>query len=226
MTEGEKVYINPEETLKFTENGGSYKVEMLPKHELYYTIRHKFGGSVEDPKCMDYNSWITSGVHVSKNSRLSNTQIYGESNNELNKGSIWVSDNSTLTDCIIEAGGCYLNRLKRCNLSGVKSSGSFGREAAGLEFRDVSMIGNILISTIGRGRLLRMNSVDARGILRLSLVQADKSKVEIIDSIFNGNIMLELDAESWDTDVHIKDCGFTGDLIVSVKENLENKWHK
>jgi hypothetical protein len=38
--------------------------------------------------------------------------------------------------------------------------------------------------------------------------------------------MLELDAESWDTDVHIKDCGFTGDLIVSVKENLENKWHK
>lgn len=223
---GEKVYINPEETLKFTENGGSYKVEMLLKHELYYTIRHKFGGSVEDPKCMNYNSWITSGVHISKDSRLSNTQIYGESSDELNRGSLWVSDNSTLTDCIIEAGGCYLNRLKRCNLSGVKSSGSFGREAAGLEFRDVSMIGNILISTIGKGRLLRMNNVDARGVLRLSLVQADKSKVEITDSIFNGNIILDIDAPDWNSPVYIKDCGFSGNLIVDVKESLENKWQK
>lgn len=221
----EEVYINPEETLKFTKDVNSYKVEMLPKHELFRAILHKFGGRVEDPKCMDYNSWVSSGVFVGKDSKLSNTQLYSGAHDSLSIGALQVTD-STLTDCIIETGELFYSLINRCNLSGLKSSGSFGRDAAGLEFSDVSMIGDILTSTVGKGVLLRMNNVDVRGLLRLDLKQTEKSIIYVKGSIFNGNVMLTVDVDTKDAEVHITDCGFTGNLIVDVKENLENKWHK
>lgn len=221
----EEVYINPEETLKFTKDVNSYKVEMLPKHELFRAILHKFGGRVEDPKCMDYNSWVSSGVFVGKDSKLSNTQLYSGAHDSLSIGALQVTD-STLTDCIIETGELFYNLINRCNLSGLKSSGSFGRDAAGLEFSDVSMIGDILTSTVGKGVLLRMNNVDVRGLLRLDLKHTEKSIIYVEGSIFNGNVMLTVDVDTKDTEVHITDCGFTGNLIVDVKENLENKWHR
>ena len=224
MTE-EKVYINPEETLKFTENGGSYKVEMLPKHEFFRAVLHKFGGRVEDPKCMDYNSWITSGVFVGRDSKLTNTQLYSENQDHLNKVGALQVINSKLTDCIIEAGELFYSLIEGCNLSCLKVYGSLGRTSTGMEFKDVSMIGDILISTVGH-RLLRIKNVDVRGLLRLDLKQNEQSVVYIEDSIFNGNIILDIDAPDWNSHVHIKDCGFSGNLIVDVKESLENKWQK
>lgn len=221
----EEVYINPEETLKFTKDVNSYKVEMLPKHELFRAVLHKFGGRVEDPKCMDYNSWVTSGVFVGKDSKLYNTQLYSGAHDNLSIGALQVTD-STLTDCIIETGELFYSLINRCNLSGLKSSGSFGRDAAGLEFNDVSIIGDVLTSTVGKGGLLRMNNVDVRGLLRLVLKQTEKSIIYVEGSIFNGNVMLTVDVDTKDIEVHITDCGFTGNLIVDVKENLENKWHK
>ena len=221
----EEVYINPEETLKFKRDGGSYTVEMLPKHEFFRAVLHKFGGRVEDPKCMDYNSWITSGVFVGKDSKLTNTQLYSENQNHLNKVGALQVTNSKLTDCIIEAGELFYSLIEGCNLSCLKVYGSLGRTSTGMEFKDVSMIGDILISTIGH-RLLRMKNVDVRGLLRLDLVQNEQSVVYVEDSIFNGNVMLTIDAPRFDTDVHITDCGFTGNLIVDVKDSIEKKWHK
>ena len=221
----EEVYINPEETLKFKRDGSSYTVEMLPKHEFFRAVLHKFGGRVEDPKCMDYNSWITSGVFVGKDSKLTNTQLYSENQDHLNKVGALQITNSKLTDCIIEAGELFYSLIEGCNLSCLKVYGSFGRSSTGMEFKDVSMIGDILISTIGH-RLLRMKNIDVRGLLRLDLVQNEQSVVYVEDSIFNGNVMLTIDAPRFDTDVHITDCGFTGNLIVDVKDSIEKKWHK
>lgn len=219
----EEVYINPNETLRFTKDNDSYDVEMLPKHELYKAVKDRFGGKVEDPKCLDSNSWITSGVYVSKDSRLHNTQIYSKAEGILNIGSLRVTDSSTLVDCVIIAGEHFYNRIRLCNLSSLNVMGVSEEFTTGIELGSVNMIGSMSISSIG-GRLIRMVNVDASGVLRINLARNDGSIVEITDSIFNGNIILDIDAPDWNEHVHIKDCGFAGNLIVDVKENLEKLW--
>lgn len=219
----EEVYINPDETLKFTKENQDYNVEMLPKHELYEAVKNKFGGKVEDPKCLDNNSWITSGVYVSKNSRLHNTQIYSKAEGLLNLGSLHVTDSSTLVDCVIIAGEYFYNKISLCNLSSLNIMGVSEEFTTGIELGSVNMIGSMSISSIG-GRLIRMVNVDAGGLLRINLTRNDGSIVEITDSIFNGNIILDIDAPDWNDNVYIRDCGFSGNLIVDVKENLEKLW--
>ena len=221
----EEVYINPDETLKFTKENQDYNVEMLPKHELYGAVKNKFGGKVEDPKCLDNNSWITSGVYVSKNSILHNTQIYSKAEGLLSLGSLHVTDSSTLVDCVIEAGEYFYNKISLSNLSGLIVMGTAEEFSTGIELGSVSMIECMSISSIG-GRLIRIVNVDASGVLRIGLARNNGSVVEITDSIFNGNIILDIDAPDWNSHVHIKDCGFSGNLIVDVNENLENEWRR
>lgn len=221
----EEVYINPDETLKFTKENQDYNVEMLPKHELYKAVKDKFGGKVGDPKCLDSNSWITSGVYVSSSSRLHSTQIYSKANGLLSLGSVHITDNSTLVDCVIEASEYFYNKITLSNLSGLIVMGTAEEFSTGIELGSVSMIGCMSISSIG-GRLIRIVNVDASGVLRIGLARNDGSVVEITDSIFNGNIILDIDAPDWNSHVHIKDCGFSGNLIVDVKESLENKWQR
>lgn len=219
----EEVYINPDETLKFTKENQEYNVEMLPKHELYKAVKDKFGGKVGDPKCLDSNSWITSGVHVSSSSRLHGTQIYSKANGLLSLGSVHITDNSTLVDCVIEASEYFYNKIALSNLSGLIVMGTAEEFTTGIELGSVNMIGSMSISSIG-GRLVRMVNVDAGGLLRINLARNDGSIVEITDSIFNRNIILDIDAPDWNEHVYIKDCGFSGNLIVDVKENLEKLW--
>lgn len=222
----EEVYINPDKTLRFIkEEPELYRVEMLPKHELYKAVKDKFGGKVGNPKCLDSNSWITSGVHVSSSSRLHGTQIYSKANGLLSLGSVHITNNSTLVDCVIEANEYFYNKITLSNLSGLMVIGTAEEFSTGIELGSVSMIGCMSISSIG-GRLIRIVNVDASGVLRIDLARNDGSVVEITDSIFNGNIILDIDAPDWNSHVHIKDCGFSGNLIVDVKESLENKWQR
>ena len=125
-------------------------------------------------------------------------------------------------DCVIEASEYFYNKIALSNLSGLIVIGTAEEFSTGIELGSVSMIGCMSISSIG-GRLIRIVNVDASGVLRIGLTRNDGSVVEITDSIFNGNIILDIDAPDWNSHVHIKDCGFSGNLIVDVKESLENK---